>query len=459
MKHFYLCLLLILSTSLVAQTTDDKVVVFEIREDISPSATRIVSKGLNVAKEIDASLVIIDMDTYGGLLVDADSIRKAILDAPMPVYVLINKNAGSAGALISIACDKIYMAKGATIGSATVVNESGEVAPDKYQSYMRSIMRATAESHGKDTIIKGSDTIFQYRRNPQIAEAMVDERISVPGVVDSGRIAAFTTSEAIEVGYCEGEAGTVEEILEIENITDYSITIVTKSSIDKLIGFLSGPAIQGVLIMFIFWGIFFEIRTPGIGFPLLAAVLSALVYFAPLYLDGLAANWEILLFVVGMVLIALEIFVIPGFGVAGISGITLTVTSLILSLIRNINFDFSNTTSDEVNKALIVVFMALVGFIVGLILFGKGLLNSPLSKKIVLSHTLKDARVGEIPVDGGDSTLIGQNGIAHTDIRPMGKININDQIFDCKSLSDFISEGDSVVIVSREFGYWVVEKA
>ncbi len=459
MKHFFLYFLVLLAFSVDAQNNDGKVVVFELREDISPSATRIVSKALNQAKDEKADLVIIEMDTYGGLLVDADSIRKAILDAPMPVYVLINKNAGSAGALISIACDKIYMAPGATIGSATVVNQGGEVAPDKYQSYMRSIMRATAESHGKDTIINGTDTTYKYKRDPHIAEAMVDERIAVPGVVDSGRIAAFTTSEAIAVGYCEGEAGTVEDILKSENLENYKITRVSKSGLDKLIGFLSGPAIRGVLIMFIFWGIFFEIRTPGIGFPLLAAVVSAMIYFAPLYLDGLAANWEILLFIVGIVLIALEVFVIPGFGVAGISGIVLTVTSLILSLIRNINFDFSNTTSEEINKALVVVFVALVGFIAGLIIFGKGLMNSPLSKKLVLSDTLKDARVGEMHWNSTSTSFIGLKGVAHTDIRPMGKMLINDQIIECKSLSDFISEGEEVIVVSRELGYWVVEKA
>ncbi|MFT5725284.1 MAG: membrane-bound serine protease (ClpP class), partial [Bacteroidia bacterium] len=397
-------------------------------------------------------------DTYGGLLIDADSIRKDILDQTIPVYVFINKNAGSAGALISIACDRIYMAPGATIGSATVVNGDGEVLPDKYQSYMRSIMRATAESHGKDTTIVNGDTVIQFIRDPRIAEAMVDDRIVIPGIIDSARIIAFTTSEAIENGYCEGEVTSIEGILKITNIDTPTVLQVTKSSLDKIIGFLAKPALQGALMMIIFWGIFFEIRSPGIGFPLAAAVLAAMLYFAPLYLDGLAENWEILLFIVGIILIGLEVFVIPGFGVAGIMGILFTVGSLILSMIRNVEFDFSHSSETELSGALTVVFVALVGFVIGAFLFGTGMTNTPLFRRLIQSHTLKDAKTGHslnIPT-GGD--LSSKTGIAHTDIRPIGKAKIEGKIMDVKSMGDFISEGSEVRIVSRELGYWVVEK-
>ncbi|MBI1305751.1 MAG: nodulation protein NfeD [Bacteroidetes bacterium] len=454
MKHFALLVICLFQISVYAQTKELKVVQFDIREDIAPSATRMVQKGFGKAREVDADFVIIHMDTYGGLLTDADSIRKTILNAPMPVIVFIDKNAASAGALISLACDRIYMSPGATIGSATVVNEGGEVLPDKYQSYMRSIMRATAESHGRDTLIKNGDTLIRFKRNPAIAEAMVDERIAIPDVVDSGRIAAFTSAEAIKIRFCDGEANSISEVLQKEGISHYELIEVKKTGIDKLIGFLSAPAIQGILIMFIFWGIFFELRTPGIGFPLLAASISALLYFAPLYLDGLAQNWEILLFVIGLILIILEIFVIPGFGVTGITGIVLTITSLILSLVRNVNFDFSETNATDLNKALLIVIFSLVGFVVGLILFGKGFMNSPLSKRLVLSDTLENARVGK-PASGGDS-LVGQTGIARTAIRPMGKIMIGDVMYDVKSQGEFIEEGSGVRVISREFSYWIV---
>ena len=123
--------------------------VIKLHKDIDKSALRTITKGLEQAEANDADYCIIDMNTYGGAVDAADSIRNAILRAPMPVIAFINIQAASAGALISIACDSIYMNTGSSIGAATVVNGSGEVMPDKYQSFMRAMMRSTAESHGK----------------------------------------------------------------------------------------------------------------------------------------------------------------------------------------------------------------------------------------------------------------------------------------------------------------------
>lgn len=458
MKHF-ITLLVLFSTFLsFGQTSGKKVVLVKLQEEIAPSASRLITKSLEVAEQQSADLILIEMDTYGGLLVDADSIRKNILDQEIPVYVFINKNAGSAGALISIACDKIYMAPGATIGSATVVSGDGAVLPDKYQSYMRSIMRSTAESHGKDTVIENGESVTRFKRDPRIAEAMVDDRIAIPGIIDSGRIVAFTTSEAIKNGYCEGEVTSVEALLELENKSNYSVVPVTKTTLDKLVGFLAKPALQGALMMIIFWGIFFEIRSPGIGFPLAAAVLAAMLYFAPLYLDGLAENWEILLFIVGIILIGVEVFVIPGFGVAGITGILLTVGSLILSMIRNVDFDFTHSSELELSRALMVVLVALIGFVIGAVIFGKGMNNSPLFKRLIQTHTLKDAKTGHSLPASANASLVGKEGTAHTDIRPIGKAKIDGVIMDVKSLGNFISEGDKIQVTTREMGYWVVEK-
>jgi membrane-bound serine protease (ClpP class) len=149
------------------------------------------------------------MDTYGGTVTDADEIRTRILESKIPVYVFINKDAASAGALISIACDSIYMAPGASIGAATVVNGTdGTAAPDKYQSYMRSMMRSTAEATG---------------RNPQIAEAMVDEKLVVPGISDSSSVITFSVAEAIQNGYCEGEYTSTKEILAAQGLQSAEI--------------------------------------------------------------------------------------------------------------------------------------------------------------------------------------------------------------------------------------------
>ncbi|GAI56184.1 unnamed protein product, partial [marine sediment metagenome] len=210
----------------------------------------------------------------------------------------------------------IYMRKGASIGAATVVDAQGKVVPDKYQSFMRSTMRATAEAHGKDTIIKGTDTLLVWHRDPQIAEAMVDPKIYIKDIIDTGQVLTFTTNEAIKYGFCEGEAESIKEVLKIAGIKDYEIKEFVLTPLEAIIQFLVNPFVHGILIMIIIGGIYFELQTPGIGFPLGAALLAAILYFAPLYLQGLAENWELVLFVVGLILIGVEIFAIPGFGVA-----------------------------------------------------------------------------------------------------------------------------------------------
>ncbi|MFT5481178.1 MAG: membrane-bound serine protease (ClpP class), partial [Bacteroidia bacterium] len=264
MKHNIIqtVLTFLLFSSSICYAQNKKVVICEIKEDIAPTTTRLLEKTLLAAQEAEADLVILDIDTYGGLLTDGDSMRKMILNSSIPVDVYINKNAASAGALISIACRNIYMGKGASIGSATVVTDDGSKAPDKYQSYMRSIMRSTAESHGKFTIVTQGDTVIKYRRNPDIAEAMVDHRIVIPGIVDSAQILAFSTEEAIANGYCEGEVSGISDILKANKLVNAKVIKIEKSTVDSIVGFLSSPGIRGALIMFIFWGIFFEIRTP-----------------------------------------------------------------------------------------------------------------------------------------------------------------------------------------------------
>ncbi|MBS4072175.1 MAG: nodulation protein NfeD, partial [Algoriphagus sp.] len=190
---------LLIPSVLLGQEADKKVYVFKIDKDIDPAMNRRVKIAMEEAEKLKADLILIEMDTYGGAVTDADEIRTRILESEIPVYVFINKDAASAGALISIASDSIYMAPGASIGAATVVNGvDGAAAPDKYQSYMRSMMRSTAEATGRD---------------PKIAEAMVDEKIEIEGISEAGSVITFSVSEAIQYGFCEGEFDSVDEIL------------------------------------------------------------------------------------------------------------------------------------------------------------------------------------------------------------------------------------------------------
>lgn len=413
-----------------------KVYQFEIFDEIAPAASRRTAQALNEAIGMDADLIILHLNTYGGLVTDADSIRTRILNSPIPVYVFIENNAASAGALISIACHRIFMKEGATIGAATVVEGTGQAAPDKYQSYMRSKMRATATARG---------------RSPEIAEAMVDGDKVVPGLNDTGDVVTLTTDEAILWGFCDGKYSGIAEMLKEQGITDYTLVKQEISWIDKAIGFLIAPAVSSALILLILGGIYYELRSPGIGFPLLVSVLAALLYFAPLYLEGLAANWEILLFIAGLVLLGVEVFVIPGFGVAGISGLVLMFGALVLSAINNIVFDFSITDPEQIQSALTRVVFGLLGFIVFALLSAKLFADSPLFKKIGLEATLGET---EIRTPGG---LVGKEGFCTNDLKPSGYVEIEGKEWEAKSMDGYIQKGTRIRVVGKESWQLLVE--
>lgn len=458
MKRWLLCIGLLFCLFSV-RAENEKAIVYKVdmKDEIGPSIWRLVKKSFDRATEGRADYILIHMNTYGGMVVYADSLRSLILNYPKPVWVFIDNNAASAGALISIACDKIYMREGANIGAATVVNQTGEAMPDKYQSYMRSMIRATAQAHGKDTVVENGKTIVRWHRDPRIAEAMVDERIAVKGVSDSGKILTFTPHEAMQHGYCDGIAENVPEVIQKEGITNYELHEYRPTTMDKVIGFLISPIMQGLLIMVIIGGIYFELQTPGIGFPLAAAVTACLLYFAPLYLEGFANYVEIILFGVGLILLLLEIFVIPGFGVAGILGIVCIVASLALSGIDDFTFEFLPDFVGAIIRSLFfVISCSLISVFASIWLsrklFGSRRLNFAL-------HAEQKVEEGFVGVDMTVKEEVGKEGVVFTDLRPAGKVEINDDVYDAVSNTGaFIQKGTRVKVIKYQAGQVYVEK-
>lgn len=423
-----------------------------IKESIMPAAWRHVQRGFEEARVKEADIILIHMNTYGGMIDVADSIRTKILNSTTPVWVFIDNQAASAGALISIACDSIYMRSGASIGAATVVNQTGEVAPDKFQSFMRGVMRATAEAKGRDTLVVDGDTIVKWRRDPRIAEAMVDPSIYISGVSDTGRVLTFTTHEAIEHGFCEGTVESIPELLRNAGISEYTLFEFKPTPMDRFIGFLTNPMVSGILIMLIVGGLYFELQTPGIGFALGVAILASVLYFAPLYVEGLAEHYEIIIFIIGLALLALEIFAIPGFGVAGISGIILIVISLTIAMIDNNIFrDLRPFAWIEIVRPLVVVSLSLfTGFVLSIILSRK-LLVSPTFPALALNSSLS-GEDGYIGIDLHQKEMIGREGTTSSVLRPGGKVEIGNEVFDAVSDSGFIDKGVKVRVVKDEAG-------
>lgn len=437
MNRFLFLILAVLTIStglLPAQENRKKVFTFKIDQDIDPVMNRRVKLAMAQAEALKADLILIEMDTYGGAVTDADEIRTRILESKIPVYVFINKDAASAGALISIACDSIYMAPGSSIGAATVVNGAdGTAAPDKYQSYMRSMMRSTAEATG---------------RNPQIAEAMVDEKLVVAGISDATSVITFSVAEAIQNGFCEGEYTSQKGILAAQNLQSAQVIAYEEKTVDSIVSFFLSPAVSGILIILIIGGIYFELQTPGVGFPLAIALSAAALYFIPYYLNGLAENWEILAFVIGIILLAVEFFILPGFGVFGVAGIVLTLGGLVLGMLPNQAFDFELVPSSQLFGALLTVILSALAA-VGMVFWLTPKVNEWGAFKHLTLASTQESSQGYTSRIYAES-LLGKTGKVHSRLRPSGKVELDGEIYDAYSRGEFLEQGEAIEVISTE---------
>ncbi len=434
LKKLIFIIFIALSFQLSAQDSTLLVFHMKVQSDIDPRTNRYTELGLEEAEEIGADIVILELDTYGGALNDADEIRTRVLNFEKPIYAFINKDAASAGALISIACDSIYMASGSSIGAATVVTQEGDAAPDKYQSYMRSIMRSTAEATG---------------RNPSIAEGMVDEDIDLDSIATEGKVVTFSVSEAIKYGFCEAQVNDIDEILARSGIEDYEIQEFELGLSEKIIALFLNPFVSGILILVIVGGLYFELQTPGVGFPILASFVAIVLYFTPYYLNGLAENWELVIFVVGVLLIAAEVFVIPGFGIAGIMGLLLTLSSLVLVMLNNDALDFSFVRMDDLVIAIATTLVGLSGSIVVMIFGASRLADSKVLQRVALIET-QDTTQGYSSSFYKQKSLIGKHGKSYTVLRPSGRVEIEGEIFDAYTRGNYIEQGQKIEVVSDE---------
>lgn len=421
--------------------SDSLKVIYRIRldQDIDKAAQRLVVLGLEKAAEAKADYVLVDIDTYGGAVDAADSIRSAILRSERPVIAYVNMQAASAGALISIACDSIYMKTGSSIGAATVVDQNGKVMPDKYQSFMRGMMRSTAQANGRD---------------PHIAESMVD----------TANVLSLTPTEAVKAGYCEGI---------YENEVDVARAVVGDNGfiiknmdedltfLDRLIQFLLNPLLQSIFMMMIIGGIFVEIRTPGIGLPLLTAVVGALLYFAPGYLGHLVSYWEILLFIAGLVLIAVELFVIPGFGVAGICGILAVVAALAFAMVDNVEFFHWDGSLNlrPLLKPLGLVIISASAAVFGSVWLVRKLYATRSFDHVALRQSLASEE-GFTGVVSGLEHLVGEPVVVFTDMKPGGKVKSADGHIHEAVLrfGGYASKGETLKVLSAEQGRLYCEK-
>lgn len=447
--------LFLLPGTVTATGRECKVYTFPINGDIMPAQQRLVSKCLTEAREQNADLVVIRMNTYGGLVNVADSIRTMILNYPTPIWVYIDNRAASAGALIALAADRIYMHPGGSIGAASVVDQNGQPMPDKFQSFMRATMRATAESHGQVIErIENGDTIRRWWRDPQTAEAMVGRTVADSTTVN---VLTFTASEAVKNHFSEGTAFSLEETLAQGGVETYTLTEYRPTTLDRLLAWLMNPVVQGIFVMMIVGGIYFELQSPGIGFALVVAILGAVLYFAPLYLEGVAQNWELILFIIGLGLLAVEIFVLPGFGIAGVAGIVAVILGLSFAAIDNDllrHLPTGEITVGWILQPILVVIIAATAALIGGLLLSKRFLTgtTPLQRKVVLTAEMAPEQ-GYVSHPQVASELIGKTAEVAAVLRPSGRVIIDGIYYDAiAEEGQFIPRGKQVIITRFEGG-------
>ena len=428
MKSIQFIILFLLFNSILLNA-QNKVHIAYIDGEIDLGLAPYISRVVSDAEKDKADAIIFKINTFGGRVDAATQIKDAIIDTDILTIAFINNRAVSAGALISLSCKKIVMVPGGVIGAATVVDQTGQKQSEKYQSYMRSEMRSTAEKNGRPV---------------DIAQGMVDERIIIPGLVDSTQLVTLTTEEALKYGIADSTANNLDAVFAMFNLQNDEKIYQKANWAEDIVRFLNNGIVSSILIMIGIFGLIAEVKSPGWGLPGTAGIIALALFFGSSYILQLASVIEILMFVVGLGLLLPEIFVIPGFGVAGISGIILILVSLFLSMLGADPF----LDPEAVSYAIIRLSVGFLFALIFIFLLVRFLPKSNIFKRFILSEEEK--------ADAGYtsrtnlSELVGLEGIALTTLRPAGTGDFNGRRVDVVADSEYIQNGKPIVVTAVE---------
>ena len=423
---------------LSAQPARPLVYVAPITGMIDLGLAPFVDRVLTEATDANAAAVVLEINTFGGRVDAAVLIRDALLRAPVRTVAFINKRAISAGALIALSTETIVMADGGTIGAATPVQMGAPGAPaqpvaEKTVSYMRKEFRATAESR---------------KRPPLVAEAMVDADVEIPEVIAAGKLLTLTTEEAMQHQLADLRANTLEMVLTVLDLAGAEVRRTSQTWAETLVRFLTHPVITSLLMTVGILGIIVEIRMPGFGVPGAVGLGSLALFFWGHWLVRLAGWEELLLVGIGLVLIALEVFVVPGFGVTGILGIAGLLSGLGLSVVGA-----GATWSVILTSLGGVAFSLLLAIALSLIIL-RFFSHLPFGRRLVLEKELPaDEGVASAPEN--DMLWLGERGVAASPLHPAGVAHLGHQRVDVVSDGEFIAAGEPIEVI-RVYGNRIV---
>ena len=394
-----------------------------------------IARGIREANARGAAAIYLDIDTPGGRVDAAERIADAVRASRIPVYAFVNPRAYSAGALIALATNAIYMREGAVLGAATPVDGEGTKAPEKYVSAMRAEFRALAEVRGLD---------------PHIAEAMVDESVGVPGLAEPGRLVTLSTNEALRVGYAKGQVGTEDELLAAVGLSGARVQAVDINWAEMVVRFLTSPIVSPLLLSLGILALLAEVKAGAHGIGLLVGLASLGLFFGSSLILGLAGMEEVILLGLGFVAVAVEVFLLPGFGVAGILGALLIGAAVVLAMLGNF------PTGGDVVQALAVLGASVFITLAVAFAWFRHLPNSRRFRGLIHQESSLSAEGYVSALPRGD--LVGKQGVALTDLRPAGVATVDGERIDVVTEGEYVHATSPIEILRAE-GYRHVVRA
>lgn len=440
MNKLRLLLYLILPTILFS--SEDIVYRIPIQDVIDLGLPPFIERSIEMAEKDNAKVIIFDIDTFGGRVDAATQIKDAIMASKVPTVAFVNRRAISAGALISLSCEKIYMTPGSTIGAATAVDLSGNKGSEKTISYMREEMAATAEARGKSTII---------------AKGMVDEELQFNYIVidqdtvdiselegrKEGKLITLTADLAMRLKIADGTAETFDDLLNELALNEGSVKETSENWSENFVRFLTNPVVSSLLMTFGFIGVLFELKSPGWGIPGTVGAICLALSLGASYIAQLATVTDLLIVIGGVLLLLLEVAVIPGFGLAGISGIILILYGLYELLLPDVPMG-----PEFQEQALFGLSIGILGGLVGIVLLFQVMTRTKFWTKLT-SPGMEKSELG-YTISVGLEDKIGARGVAETDLRPSGWVSLeNNRVF-VVSEGSFINKGEMVEVMKVE---------
>ncbi len=410
-----------------AETSDQMtVVVIEISGTIDPGTISYVKHAFEEADREGVAAVILQLDTPGGFISSAESIKRLIDQYEGPVYAFVNPKALSAGAYLALAADEIYMVPGSTIGAAEPrLLGVGEV-DEKELSAWEKEMAGMAERQGRD---------------PRVASAMVRRDIAIDDLVEEGVLLTLTAGEALEIGYSEATVNSLEEVLQETDLENARVINVETRAADTLVSWTTNPVVGTLLLMIGLGGLILEVISAGFGVAGVVGLAAFALYFGGNIAAGMAEYWVLILFVFGIAMLLVEAFM-PGLGIFGVTGLISTIASIVLAAV-------------SVQTGMVMLLVALVLSAVFSVFAFRYFAGRGALRHIILSEEEKAEHGYVAPRD--QSKLTGKEGIAITSLRPSGAAEIEGKRVDVVSDGSYIPAGEKLV-VERVEGVRVIVK-